>query len=134
MYCKRLCIVAVAVVGLMFVLTRLALAEGDLSVSLADGVLLIVGDKKPNDIIVSEYDELILVGGCDWEYNRSYFPWFPYWLDYSPSGGRTTVNGGDPIFFAASEVSEIIVIAGGGPDWLLIQGSLGGDLSIDCGR
>lgn len=133
MYSKRFCVLATAAVGLVSTFAPFALGKGNLSVTLADGVLQIVGDKEANEIIIWEHDDLILVGGCDREYNFQYLPWFPSWLNDCPSGGPTTVNGGEPLFFQASEVSEIIVIAGGGRDWLFIAGALGGDLSVDCG-
>lgn len=106
--------------------------SGNLCVELVDGTLFILGDQEPNKIIVSQFQdsegvEQIVVGGdgaAPWEL----LPWIPYdWTSY------TTVNGGGAVLYDASDVSEVVLIASGGDDQILLHGGLGPDILIDSG-
>jgi hypothetical protein len=96
-------------------------ADGNLSVGLEDGVLLVVGDRLANEIVISDFDGTIFV-------NRLAFPW----------DINTTVNGGKQAEFLDSDVSEVVVIGGGGGDLVAVLGTFGDvdahiDFMIDTG-
>ncbi len=124
----------VAAAGLSLCQTQ-ANAEGNITVELDNGVLSIVGDAESNDIIIREIGGFYFIGGNDLDYPRTYFRWLipSFWDNYPP----TTVNGvSEPMILdpdQTSEITDIVVIGGGGDENLLIMGSFTGSIHVDSG-
>ena len=128
---KAALIAAVTIAALAGIPSRSAHAlgtgtKGNLSVELVDGSLFVFGDREANGILLSQFEGQILVGGHG---DSTLFPWIPI----DGFGSSTTVNGVGSIFVDASLVQEVVVIAGGGADDVVLRGRLTPDLFIDSG-